>query len=110
MLRLPLADSALSTSGDYERFFMVDGERVHHILDPRTGHSSRASMGVSVIGPDATTTDALSTSLFVLGMQQGLQLIEQMPDYEALVIDADGRVGYSSGLQWLAARQAADNN
>jgi len=110
VLRLPLSNSAISTSGDYERFFVVEGERVHHILDPGTGRPADASMGATVIGPDATTTDALSTGLFVLGHEKGLQLIEKMAQYEAIIIDAQGRVGYSSGLQSIGMHQADDKN
>lgn len=97
--QLPLSDSAISTSGDYERYFLDGEQRYHHILDPKTGQSANRMMSVSVIGPDATTTDALSTTLFVLGLEQGLALIEQLPGYEAVFITADRRLFYSKGLQ-----------
>ena len=64
--RLALSDEAISTSGDYERFFIEDGVRYHHILNPATGHSAGQLRSVTVIGPDATMTDGLSTSVFVL--------------------------------------------
>ena len=98
-LRLPLADSAISTSGDYERFFLADGERVHHIIDPATGRSAGASWSATVIGPDAMTTDALSTTIFILGAARGLALIETLEEFDAIVIDSAGKVHYSSGLQ-----------
>jgi len=97
--RLALADEAISTSGDYERYFIEDGVRYHHILDPDTGRSVGGVRSVSVIGPDATLTDGLSTSLFVLGPERGLALIEQLPGYEAVIIDADRRIRYSMGLK-----------
>jgi thiamine biosynthesis lipoprotein len=96
--RIPLVDEAISTSGDYERFFEADGVRHHHIIRPGTGESPREVMSVTIIGPDATATDALSTGVFVLGVAEGLALIDRMPAFEAVVIDADGHMHYSSGL------------
>jgi thiamine biosynthesis lipoprotein len=101
VVRLPLEDEATSTSGDYERYFLEDGERYHHILDPRTGGSAREVQSVTVIGPDATLTDALSTSVFVLGVERGVALIDGLPDYEAILVDAAGRMHYSTGLEPL---------
>jgi thiamine biosynthesis lipoprotein len=97
--RLALDDEAISTSGDYERFFEEDGVRYHHILDPGSGKSATGLRSVTVIGPDATLTDGLSTSVFVMGAEHGLALIEAMPGYAAVIIDADHRVRYSSALQ-----------
>lgn len=95
---LPLSDTAISTSGDYERFFIENGERYHHIISPKTGKSVSSSWSATVIGPDATTTDALSTSLFVLGPKQGMELVESLPGIDAVIIDAQGQMYYSSGL------------
>jgi thiamine biosynthesis lipoprotein len=96
--RLALADEAISTSGDYERFFDEDGVRYHHILKPDTGDPARELRSVTVIGPDATLTDGLATSIFVLGAAAGLKLIEGLPDYEAVLIPTSGSLRYSSGL------------
>jgi thiamine biosynthesis lipoprotein len=97
--RLPIVDEAISTSGDYERFFEEGGRRYHHILNPATGLPSEGILSVTVIGPDATTTDALSTSVFVMGAAEGLAMLEaSFPGYEAVVVDAAGKVLYSSGL------------
>lgn len=96
--RLPLVDEAVSTSGDYERFFDEDGRRYHHILNPATGEPTEGILSVTVIGPDATMTDGLSTTLFVLGVDAGLELIERFPGYEAVIVSADGTLSYSSGL------------
>ena len=95
---LPLADTAISTSGDYERYFERDGVRYHHIISPRTGRPARTVRSVTILGPDATTTDALSTTVFVLGPRDGLALVERLAGIEAVIIDAAGRVHYSSGL------------
>jgi len=98
-LRLPMVDEAISTSGDYERYFMTDsGERVHHIINPRTGTSASDLASASVMGPRALDTDALSTSVFVLGRKKGLALIDRMEGFEAIVINREGRVYYSQGL------------
>lgn len=95
---LPLMDTAVSTSGDYERFFVEDGVRYHHIIDPSTGRSARDSWSVTILGPEATFTDALSTSVFVLGPEKGLALINRLPGVDAIVIDAAGRLRYSEDL------------
>ena len=97
-LRLPLASVAISTSGDYERYFIHDGERVHHIINPQTGRPASGLVSASVIGPHSQDCDALSTTVFVLGAERGLALIETLDDYEAVVIDAAGVVSFSSGL------------
>ncbi len=97
--RLPIVDEAISTSGDYERFFDEGGHRYHHIINPATGEPTEGTLSVTVIGPDATTTDGLSTTLFVMGAERGLKMLEQsFPGYEAVIVDASGKVEYSSGL------------
>ncbi len=95
---IPLKDLAISTSGDYERYFEEDGVRYHHILNPGTGKSPGEVHSASIIGRNATTTDALSTSLFVMGVEKGLLLIDALPDTEAVIIDNRGRMHYSAGL------------
>jgi len=102
-ISVPLVDEAISTSGDYERYFDEDGVRYHHIIKPSTGKPAGGVHSATVFGPDAVITDALSTSVFVMGVDQGLILIGTLPDYESIVIDADGRVYYSDGLQQPAA-------
>lgn len=95
---IPLEDSAISTSGDYERYFIEDGVRYHHILDPETGSSTHGILSSSIIGQSATDTDALSTSVFILGVEKGMQLIDSIPDTEAIIIDNRGDMHYSAGL------------
>lgn len=96
---VPLINSAISTSGDYERYFEVDGVRYHHIINPKTGRSATGVHSVSVVGPDATTTDGLTKPVFILGPEKGLRLIESIPGADAVIIDANGEMFYSSGLQ-----------
>ena len=97
--RLPLEDEAISTSGDYERYFEEDGVRYHHIIKPGTGESAREVRSVTVVGPDATTTDGLSTSVFVLGVDRGMQLIDGLEQYEAVIVTGESRMFYSRGFE-----------
>jgi FAD:protein FMN transferase len=98
-LRVPLQDAAFSTSGDYERYFEEGGVRYHHILDPKTGRSPHAVRSVTVIASNATRTDGLTKTVFILGPEKGLEFINKLPDADAIVIAADGKVSYSKGLQ-----------
>ncbi|MCB1646127.1 MAG: FAD:protein FMN transferase [Pseudomonadales bacterium] len=106
---IPLADAAISTSGDYERFFFDPDteERVHHIINPKTGRSASGVTSVSIIGPDGFDTDPLSTTVFIMGVTEGLALIERLADFECVIIDAAGEVHYSTGLQTPAAVASA---
>ncbi|MEO6185243.1 MAG: FAD:protein FMN transferase [Steroidobacteraceae bacterium] len=98
-LKVPLVDAAFSTSGDYERFFDEGGVRYHHILNPKTGKSPHEVRSVTIIASNATRTDGLSKTVFILGPKAGLEFINKLPDADAIVIAADGKVSYSKGLQ-----------
>jgi len=98
---LPLADTAVSTSGDYERYFIEDGKRYHHILNPKTGKSVSSVQSVTIIAQNSTLADALSTSVFVLGVKQGLELVESLNDVSAIIVDEKGKMFYSSDLAQL---------
>ncbi len=95
---LPLADEAISTSGDYERFFEEDGVRYHHILNPSNGKSVGELRSVTVVGPDAVMTDGFSTSVFVMGVTKGLAFINSLADYEVVIIDSEGKMHASTGF------------
>jgi len=97
----------VSTSGDYQRYFEKDGIRYHHIINPQSGDSARELQSVTIIGPDATTTDALSTSVFVLGLEAGLKLINRLPDTDAILVDKHGKMHYSNELE--PARNTGDS-
>ena len=98
-ITLPLENCAISTSGDYERFFIdSDGQRVHHIINPRTGKSAQGLISVSVIGPLGFDTDPLTKTIFILGANKGLALINSLPGFDAVVITDTGKVLYSQGL------------
>lgn len=97
--KIPLADVGVSTSGDYEHYFDEGGVRYHHILDPKTGKSPTEIRGVTIIGPTATDTEGFSKGVFVKGPVEGLALIERNPGFDAVIIDKDGKVSYSKGLE-----------
>jgi thiamine biosynthesis lipoprotein len=102
--RIPLSDSAMSTSGDYERYFDEDGVRYHHIIDPRTGHSASKVRSATILAPTATQTDGMSKTAFVLGAEKALEIINKMPEYDAVFVLPDGKVLYSNGLRPAAPR------
>ncbi|HEY1898953.1 MAG TPA: FAD:protein FMN transferase [Steroidobacteraceae bacterium] len=99
ILQIPLTDTAFSTSGDYERFFDEGGVRYHHILDPRTGKSPHKVRSVTIIGPYATRTDALTKSVFVMGVKDGIDFINSLSDIDVVAITPDRKVWYSKGLE-----------
>lgn len=94
-----IENRTFSTSGDYERYLVKDGVRYHHILDPKTGQPARRSRSVTVMAKDAFTADAWSTALFVIGVEKGMPMVEQMPGLEAVFVDAANKVHMSSGLE-----------
>jgi thiamine biosynthesis lipoprotein len=97
--RIPLANAAISTSGDYERFFDEGGVRYHHIIDPHTGHSASKVRSATVIGPYATRTDGLSKTAFVLGPEKAMEIYNRIDDIDAIIVKLDGTVVYSKGMQ-----------
>lgn len=99
LVRFPAVDQAISTSGDYERFFIdAEGQRHHHILLPETGLSAQGIQSVTVLADNATLSDALSTTLFVMGVDRGLRYIKRFPQVSAIMIDAQGQIFYSDDL------------
>jgi len=98
-IRIPLENEAISTSDDHDRYFEEEGDRYHDIMQPATGEPAEGIRSATVVGPDAVITDALSTSVFVMGIEEGLRLISTLPDYEAILIDADGQFFYSRDLR-----------
>ncbi len=99
MAVLRLSNTCVVTSGDYERFFTIDGVRYHHILDPRTGYPATAAMSATVLAPDAAFADALATALCILGPERGLAIVRKLPRVEALIIDLAGDAHASPGLE-----------
>jgi thiamine biosynthesis lipoprotein len=96
---MELSDATFSTSGDYERYFISDGRRYHHILDPDRGEPATLSRSVTIVTSRAVLADALSTGVFILGPEAGMRLIEQLPDVEGVIVSADNEVSVSTGLR-----------
>ena len=101
VIYLPLEDTAVSTSGDYERFFMDEatGERIHHIINPKTGKSAQGVISVTILADKGIDSDPLSTTVFVLGVEKGLNLVNGLQGVDCVVIDSHGKVHYSAGLE-----------
>ena len=96
---LDLSDGTFSTSGDYERSFLKDGRRYHHILDPSTGEPARGTRSVTIVANRAVLADALSTGVFLLGPDAGMKLIERLPDVDGVIVSDRNEVLISSGLR-----------
>lgn len=96
--RAEIEDRTFSTSGDYMRFFIKDGVRYHHIIDPDSGEPARRCRSVTVFAPSALVADAFSTGVFILGVDEGLALVEATPGVGAVIVDADNEVHVSKRL------------
>ena len=96
---LDLTNGTFSTSGDYERFFMKDGVRYHHLLDLNRGEPARLSRSVTLVTNRAVMADALAKGVFILGPKDGMALIERLPGMEGVIVGADNHVTVSKGLK-----------
>ncbi len=94
-----LKDRVIVTSGDYERFFIQDGKRYHHILDPSTGYPADKLRSVTVVGPVGTTLQPLGTATFVMGVEKGLKFVESIEAAQGFLIDAQGKYHFTDGAQ-----------
>ena len=91
MATIELNDMAISTSGDYERCFILDGKRYHHLLSPRTGYPAEGCQSVSVITKECAFTDAFATGIFILGPGKGLKVLGKM-GFDGIIVDSQGKV------------------
>lgn len=98
---LELTDRAVVTSGDYERYFELDGLRYHHLFDPRSGRPARLVRSVTLVADSALLADALATAVFVLGPEAGMKLLSAYPGVEALIVDAQGLRHETAGMAEL---------
>ena len=96
---IDLTDSTFSTSGDYARFFMKDGVRYHHILDPATGQPARLCRSVTIVAESPVLADAIAKGVFILGPEKGMALVERLPNLEAVIVTAQNQVLVSKGLR-----------
>ncbi len=98
MATVKLSDKAISTSGDYQRYFILDGRRYHHLLDPRTGYPAMFCRSVTVITDKGVFTDAFATAVFVLGPQRGMKVLREL-GMDGVIIDARGDILTTPGLK-----------
>jgi thiamine biosynthesis lipoprotein len=96
---LEIRDATVSTSGDYERSFVKDGVRYHHLIDPDRGEPARGCRSVTIVSNRATMADVLSTGVFIMGPELGMALIEKLPDVEGVIVSESNEVLISSGLK-----------
>jgi FAD:protein FMN transferase len=96
---LQISDGTFSTSGDYERSFMKDGKRYHHLIDPDFGEPARECRSVTIVSNRAVMADVLSTGVFIMGPRRGMELIEKLPDVEGIIVTAENEVLVSGGLK-----------
>ncbi len=96
---LPISNSAVVTSGNYEKYVDFNGKRFTHIIDPRTGYPSSGIISVTVFAPKAELADALATSVFVMGKEAGLDRINQLPKIECIIIDDKGNIIKSKNIE-----------
>ena len=94
-----IQDATFSTSGDYERYVVIDGVRYHHILDPKSGWPARKSRSVTVVTQSGLLADAWSTALFVMGPKKGMKIVKKTNGMEAVFVDAAGKISVSPGLK-----------
>jgi thiamine biosynthesis lipoprotein len=99
LLWLPVENAAVSTSGNYEKYIEIDGKRYGHIIDPRTGYPAKGIKSVTVFNPNAELADALATAVFVMGIDAGLDFINQIPNTQCLIIDEFNKIHYSKGME-----------
>ena len=95
---LPIKNGAVVTSGNYEKFVTLNGKRFSHIIDPRTGYPSSGIISVTVFAPKAELADALATSIFVMGIEVGLNRINQLSNVECIIIDDEGKIHKSKNI------------
>ncbi len=97
---LPIIESSVATSGNYEKYIELDGKRYSHIIDPRTGYPTRGINSVSIFAKQAELCDALATAVFTMGRDVGLHMINQIDGVEAVVVDSENKVHKSSGIMF----------
>jgi thiamine biosynthesis lipoprotein len=98
MATIELRDMAISTSGDYERFFILGGKRYHHLLSPKTGYPAEGCQSVSVIAKKGVFTDAFATGVFILGPEKGMKVLEEM-GFDGVIVDSQGKVHITPGIR-----------
>jgi len=96
---IPISNSAVVTSGNYEKFVAFNGVRYSHIINPKTGYPSSGIVSVSIFAPKAELADALATSVFVMGLDVGLDFVNQLKGIESIIVDDKGKTYTSNGIE-----------
>jgi thiamine biosynthesis lipoprotein len=99
MARISVSGTAVATSGDYEKFFIHQGKRYHHILNPKNGFPAERCQSVTVLHKEGTMADALATAIFVLGSQRGYALCQKLDGVECLIVDRNGKAIFTRNLK-----------
>jgi thiamine biosynthesis lipoprotein len=97
---LPVDESSVATSGNYEKYVVFKGEKYSHIIDPRTGYPSKGINSVSVFSKSAELCDALATSVFIMGLETGLSFVDQLEGTEIIIVDSENKIHKSSGIKF----------
>ena len=96
----PIIDAAVATSGNYEKFVEFDGVKYSHIIDPRTGYPSTGLTSVTIFAKSAELCDALATSVFITGVDVGLDMINQLKGVECIIVDAQNKIHFSENISF----------
>lgn len=99
LARISVSDMAVATSGDYEKFFIYEGKRYHHIFNPRDGFPTEGCQSVTIVTKDCITADGLATAVFVLGAEKGYSLCQKLEGADCIIVDKEGKIIFSPGLK-----------
>jgi len=99
LARISISDTAVATSGDYEKFFLYQGKRYHHIFSPKDGFPTDDCQSVTVLCKEGTIADALATAVFVLGREKGYSLCQKLEGVDCLIVDKEGKIIFSPALK-----------
>jgi thiamine biosynthesis lipoprotein len=99
LARISVSDTAIATSGDYEKYFIYQGKRYHHISNPKDGFPTEGNQSVTIIAKDCITADGLATAFFVLGAEKGYSLCQKLEGVKCLIVDKEGKTIFSPGLK-----------
>ena len=99
LARISVSNMAVTTSGDYEKFFIYQGKRYHHIFDPKDGFPAEDCQSVTIVTKDCITADGLATAIFVLGAEKGYSLCQKLEGVDCLIVDKEGKIIFSPGLK-----------
>ncbi len=97
---LPIVNSSVATSGNYEKFIICKGEKYSHIIDPRTGYPTKGINSVSIFSKSAELCDALATAVFIMGKETGLSFINQLKGTEVIIVDSNNEIYKSEGIKF----------